>query len=162
MSKEDYDDTLAALGEIADESPLSHPAGTNPEALFFLLRSGAGARLLAIPVQWQGRPAVLRGKQGNREGYQVRYFRLSWADLEEITGFEEGLSSAMESLLDAPAKGFIPEPVFLDEAAARSRVMAGTYLSLFSDRGADLGSLDLPAQVKSVQFGDGFLIVDDV
>ena len=149
----DAEDVLAVLRDIALDNPLSHPAGTNPEALFLFLRNesaGQGqSRLFAIPVRWQGRPAVMKGKQGNRKGYQVRYFRLDLDSLEEIAGFAEGLSSAMESLLDAPNKGFISE-------AEADR------LDFFSDKGIKLGQLNVPSQVGSVNFEDGFLVVDDV
>lgn len=144
----DPEDTRAVLSDIALDNPLSHPAGTSPEALFFILSTGATRRLLAIPVQWQGRPAVLRGKQGSAEGYQVRYFRLDVPALEEIAGFAEGLSSAMESLLDAPAKGFIAG--------------VNDQLIFFSDKGTNLGRLLLPTGIGSVNFEDGFLVVGDV
>jgi len=151
----DPEDTLAVLRDIALGNPLSHPAGTNPEALFFILRSSAGPRLLAIPVQWQGREGVLRGKQGTLDGYQVRHFRLDLDSLEEIAGFAEGLSSAMESLLDAPANGFISRGIDVAETGRQQ-------LNLRSDKGTTLGRLVLPSWVGSIRFSEGFLLVDDV
>lgn len=155
LSVMNSDDILAVLLDIALDNPLSHPAGTNPEALFFILSppGSTSFRLLAIPVQWKGGVGAMRWRQGSIEGYQVRYFRLDLAALEEIAGFAEGLSSAMESLLDTPAKGFIYSDIDVE---------AGQQLTLLSDKGTTLGQLALPTQVGSVRFEEGFLVVDDV